>query len=159
MEVNNEKFVIERSSDGKEFVAVAIVEGNGNSTSRLSYGALDEQPLSGISYYRLKQVDFDGTTAYSDIEVIRNMSDNATISAYPNPTRNESKIALRLHEDEKMEVVVTDIVGQYVWRANLSLEKGINIIPIDLSDQPDGFYTVQFLSDNNAVRSLQLIKQ
>ena len=64
-ENNNDFFTIERSKDGTNWEEAGRVEGAGNSNTELSYGFIDEIPYSGISYYRLSQTDFDGTTTLS----------------------------------------------------------------------------------------------
>jgi hypothetical protein len=66
-EINNERFEVERSSNAQNFAKVATVAGAGNSNMLLSYSATDAQPLNGVSYYRLKQIDYNGSYAYSDI--------------------------------------------------------------------------------------------
>jgi hypothetical protein len=66
-EINNERFEVERSSNAQNFAKVATVAGAGNSNTLLSYSASDTQPLQGVSYYRLKQIDYNGSYAYSEI--------------------------------------------------------------------------------------------
>jgi hypothetical protein len=71
-EQNNDFFTIERSIDGLNWEIVATVAGAGNSTNRIDYAAYDLRPLSGISYYRLKQTDYDGAFEYSNIVSVFN---------------------------------------------------------------------------------------
>jgi hypothetical protein len=66
IEIDNEKFVVERSGDGVHFEAIGSVKGAGNTTVRQDYQWLDKTPLSGWNYYRLKQVDFDGDIEYTN---------------------------------------------------------------------------------------------
>ena len=66
-ERDNDFFVVERSSDGWLFEEVETVPGAGNSQSVLQYEFLDKYPLTGTSYYRLKQVDYSGEVSYSDV--------------------------------------------------------------------------------------------
>ena len=66
-EINNDFFTIERSSDGILFESVITKKGAGSSTKAINYSSLDDKPLNGISYYRLKQTDFDGSFTYSNI--------------------------------------------------------------------------------------------
>ncbi len=86
-EINNDFFTIERSSDYKNWEPIKKVTGAGNSNYTLSYSTVDQNPLEGISYYRLKQTDFNGEFSYSDIQVINNKEINE-ISVYPNPVKN-----------------------------------------------------------------------
>jgi hypothetical protein len=70
-ESNNALFTVERSTDGAVFDEVSSVPGAGESSAPIDYQVVDEQPLEGISYYRLMQTDFNGKTTYSDIKTVR----------------------------------------------------------------------------------------
>lgn len=69
-EINNDYFTVERSRNGFEFNDLLTVDGNGTTTSVSNYTAYDEQPNSGVNYYRLRQTDFDGRTSHSEIKVV-----------------------------------------------------------------------------------------
>jgi len=69
-ETNNDYFTIERSKDGYDFESLGNIKGQGNSNSNTRYSYIDNNPFSGISYYRLKQTDFDGKYTYSDIKKV-----------------------------------------------------------------------------------------
>ena len=86
-ENNNDYFEIERSSDGINFVTIGYVEGAGNSNSRIDYSFSDNAPEQGRLYYRLSQVDFDGTREYADKVVTVTFANNKlAVSIVPNPT-------------------------------------------------------------------------
>ena len=91
-EHNNDFFTVERSADGFNFELILYKNGAGNSTSLLSYSDKDLQPLEGVSYYRLKQTDFDGAYEYSDIRVVSSAAD-AQVLIYPNPSRGSILIS------------------------------------------------------------------
>lgn len=82
-ELNNEAFEVERSKDGFDFTQIARINGAGTTTQKNDYTLLDEQPLAGLSYYRLKQIDFDGTVTYSGLVSVRRGEDPFIV--YPNP--------------------------------------------------------------------------
>ena len=84
-EKDNDYFTVERSKDGIRFDPVLKVPGAGNSTEALYYYEVDERPLPGISYYRLKQTDFDGTFSYSNIVAVQMPVDDQTFAVFPNP--------------------------------------------------------------------------
>jgi len=65
-EINNDFFTLERSKDGENWEAAGTVDGAGDSNTELSYAFVDDAPYYGISYYRLRQTDFDGTSTVSD---------------------------------------------------------------------------------------------
>src|SRR5690606_40569029 len=66
-EINNDYFTIERSRDGISFMALDRIEGQGNSSRITEYQYIDETPLSGNNFYRIKQTDFDGKSSYSAV--------------------------------------------------------------------------------------------
>ncbi|MFT6746223.1 MAG: hypothetical protein ACJAZ2_000561 [Glaciecola sp.] len=71
-EINNEEFVLERSKDGVNFDFVFSQNGAGNSTKEINYSGIDYEPLAGVSYYRLKQIDFDEQFSYTHLELVNN---------------------------------------------------------------------------------------
>ncbi|MES2567304.1 MAG: lamin tail domain-containing protein [Bacteroidota bacterium] len=86
-EINNDYFTIERSGDGLNFESLLKVKGAGNSTNQINYSVTDEEPINGISYYRLKQTDFDDNFSYSNIVSVTSKIEEE-YKIYPNP--NES---------------------------------------------------------------------
>lgn len=84
-EHNNDFFTVERSADSYNFEAIANLDGAGNSTELLSYATQDLYPLNGVSYYRLKQTDFDGAFEYSDLRVV-NLGADDDLLVFPNPS-------------------------------------------------------------------------
>lgn len=84
-EVNNDYFVIERSGNGTEFTDIGSVDGNGNSFEEIDYSFVDERPLTGRNYYRLRQVDFDGASSHSRIVSVDQAGKVREVVAYPNP--------------------------------------------------------------------------
>ncbi|MDW7693829.1 T9SS type A sorting domain-containing protein [Flammeovirgaceae bacterium SG7u.111] len=92
-EIGNDYFSIERSAEGRHWAELDQVEGAGNSTDLVSYSFYDDQPLSGTSYYRLKQVDFSGEFFYSKVvSVRREVGVKSEVIVYPNPTMGEVMI-------------------------------------------------------------------
>lgn len=88
VEINNEYFELEISDTGETFAPVARINSQGNSNVMQSYQYLDQMPFEGINYYRLKQVDLDGSFSFSDIISVEVESTPFNISVYPNPVSN-----------------------------------------------------------------------
>lgn len=91
-ESQNERFVVERSSDGERFTSIAGLDAVGNSPVRQDYTYTDEDPLEGFNYYRIQQQDFNGMDTYSSIVsalVIKTAEEEEIVVLYPNPGRNE----------------------------------------------------------------------
>ncbi len=96
-EINNDYFTIERSATGENFSPIAIVDGAGNSNNILNYIDFDNAPLFGISYYRLKQTDFDGNYSYSAVVSVNFITNDFIVeSIYPNPSHNDLNIQFNM---------------------------------------------------------------
>lgn len=129
-ETNNFGFSIERRSEDSEFEEIGFVKGNGTSTLINSYSFIDLKPLSGVVYYRLKQIDIDGSINYSN-EVL---ADNTgliegfrLLGNYPNPFNPSTTISFTLTEKENVRVLVRDILGcEVVEIFNGIVSPGIN---------------------------------
>ena len=102
-ELNNEKFIVERSRGGSQFESIGELPGAGNSNDVLEYSFLDVKPFEGQNFYRLKQIDFDGAFEYLPIVRAEN-NFNLAVVIYPNPF--EDRIHLGLEESE-LETTVT----------------------------------------------------
>ncbi len=118
-ETDNDYFTLERSKDGQAFLPIARLEGAGSHQGLLSYTYLDEQPLSGRSYYRLRQTDFDGTFSLSPVRMIdRNQEALRSFRAFPNPNTGERiRVELEgLNADEVLTLGLYDALGRPVYR-------------------------------------------
>lgn len=94
-EINNDYYVIEKSSDAVNFVQVGVVPGLNNITTLSEYSFVDYNPFSGISYYRIMQIDFNGEIKYSEIEMVNLTSALIQFDVYPNPVRNNEYLHIR----------------------------------------------------------------
>ena len=114
-EINNDFFTIERSVDGEHFEIIETIDGAGNSNSSISYFTIDPNPVDGLSYYRLKQTDFNGDFSYSNIETIF-VSGSTDITIYPNPFFEEINITnfgdAELHEHQLFSAI-GKLIGSY----------------------------------------------
>lgn len=114
-ELNNDYFELERSNAGEVFSSVGKVNGKGTTNEASSYSLIDEQPFIGNNYYRLKQVDFDGTVSYSNVIVVKNEQEGVfNISVFPNPVSKEGAVVVRTLKDDEYEatVVIMDMTGR-----------------------------------------------
>ena len=110
-ETNNDYFTIERSGDGRSFESIGEIKGAGNSNQELSYEFVDESPLAGINYYRIKQTDFDGAYSYTEIRSVRHQTKNVIVS----PNRTDGKLNVT-SELDNYDVVIYNTGGQEVQR-------------------------------------------
>ncbi|HTF03573.1 MAG TPA: T9SS type A sorting domain-containing protein, partial [Bacteroidia bacterium] len=114
VEIENDYFTIEKTSDGVNYETVLVVDGAGNSSQPLNYSCVDHSPYSGISYYRLKQTDMNGHSTYSNIETIEYApAVDFTFDIYPNPGDGSSiQLAVNASANEQIGVVIYDASGK-----------------------------------------------
>ncbi|OKL40894.1 T9SS type A sorting domain-containing protein [Pontibacter flavimaris] len=101
-ELDNEKFVVERSQDGKSFSQIGEVQGHGNSSILINYTFTDTNPGVGTNYYRLRQVDFGGTEETSNVVALQFKGGQHTLNGnlakvYPTIAATEVNVSLALH--------------------------------------------------------------
>ncbi len=150
-ELNNDFFTIERSSDAVHFERIGFVNGNRNSAVEISYSFIDDAPLIGTSYYRLRQTDFDGQfEIYPMVPVT--MEEPIDLLVYPNPA---------------LEKVTIEAVGKGEKLIRLLNFSGVEIISKRTSDQTvefniadlvAGLYVVE-VSNGSTVQFKKLIIQ
>ncbi len=148
-EVNNDHFIVERSKDGNYWEQIAQIQGAGNSNVLLNYTTYDENPYTGISYYRLTQVDFDGATTTSKPVVLENNIDNKiSINYYPNPT--DGKFHFVANQDVELEI--RSIEGRVVKDIRINANDNKEI---DLSAMDSGLYFLIIKTfDDKTIRKL-----
>lgn len=157
-EINNDYFTLERSKNGEGFETIGSVKGAGNSNEKLTYSYVDAKPYQGISYYRLKQTDFDGQFSYSKIKVIENntLGENMDISIYPNPTEDilYVKINATSLEKDNASYFIYDNLGKLVQQNILqNNESKINTALLQ-----KGVYQLKIVNQN-IDKSLVFIKK
>lgn len=132
-EWNFDKFVIERSADGHNYQALGALNGAGQSTSRLNYTFVDEHPLTGYSYYRLRMVDLNGTFEYSDIVSASLGSGTSGIRLYPNPVINKN-FTIELNDQISMPAIirVENATGYIIYKTQTDGNKTLVELPVDV---------------------------
>jgi hypothetical protein len=151
-------FEIQRSLDNNIFVTIGFVEGKGNSTTNQYYSFTDES-IPGKIYYRLKQVDFNGSYNYSQVIEV----DGVTVSTiqlqqnYPNPFNPNTTIKYQLGNDGFVNLKVFNSLGEQVAElVNQSQKGGSYQLIFEAKDLPSGIYVYQ-LSSGNYTESKKMI--
>lgn len=161
-EINNAYFIIERSNDGINYKWVGKMKGNGNSTSVSYYSFDDAEPANGINYYRLVQVDFDGTENPSSV-VAAYFSGGLAIDDVklsPNPVANEAVIVFDAIADNQTTIEIKNISGQICWSQMVTSVKGTNTFAMDnISKLTKGIYTLTVSTVAGSSKSIGLIKK
>jgi len=149
-EHNNDFFTIEKTQDAKDWVTIGTVKGVGNSVVRQDYYFTDEKPYANVSYYRLRQTDFDKKFTYSkvvrvDLEVVNQ------ILVYPNPSSG----TFTLTSDS--DIVHLKFLNTFGSVMPISIEKQAKEMIIDPGDISPGVYFIQVLT-SEGIKSLRVIK-
>lgn len=150
-EKNSQHFVIERSADGSTFSVLRTVAAAGTTSARTSYDQTDEQPLFGTSYYRLRQVDTDGTTAFSPVQLIRLGSPNAEgLAVYPGREALQWAVSTSLPAavlaSGPVSVRVFDALGRSQQVAAVPDGSQTGRWTLDMRTLPAGMYIVRLVS-------------
>lgn len=149
-ELNNQGFEIQRSIDNNIFVTIGFVEGGGSSTSNQYYSFTDEG-IAGTVYYRLKQVDYDGSYNYSQVIEI----DGVTVSTiqldqnYPNPFNPATTIRYQLGNDSFVNLKVFNALGEEVAELINEIQTGgSHQLTFNAESLPSGMYVYKLTSGN-----------
>ena len=126
-ELNNDGFEVQRSADARRWSTLGWVTGRGTTQEQQDYTFTDEAPLPGQSYYRLKQIDYDGQHEYSPVVSVR-LGDSGQFEVFPNPVRERLRLSFTATPPPDARLRLRDARGQTVreWpadtRGGLSLQ-------------------------------------
>ncbi|PCJ86566.1 MAG: hypothetical protein COA57_06025 [Flavobacteriales bacterium] len=163
-EINNDYYTVERSEEGYDYESIGYIEGAGYSNVPLTYNLVDEDPLWGLSYYRLKQTDFDGMYTYSNVIHISFIGGNAQFTIYPNPFSTSATLQFLLLPHISVTVVhfiLYSVVGTEVKRKSYlsnSFQKR-NTIEINRRNLKSGIYFFRLVTHQEVIVSGKLIIQ
>jgi len=149
-ETNNDYFEILRSANGSNWEMLGKIKGAGNSTVTNQYNFIDQKPLLGLSYYRLKQVDFDGIFSHSSIISISNdpyTINKSSLSSYPNPAVNS--ITVELGNEFATDIEILTVTGKNVTKHITILKSENSTFSIDISNLENGTYILNINGDSN----------
>ena len=161
-EENNDYFLVERSVDAVNFETIAKVEGAGTINDVQFYEIQDEAVMyqAGNYYYRLKQVDFDGSFTYSDIQAIEiNQSVEVEIAhVFPNPASENINILLNISIDAQTQITILDMTGRTVAEKTIeNTGSGVQNIEMNISTFQKGCYMLRVQSGQSS-KTTQFIK-
>lgn len=152
-ELNNSHFEVLRSTDGRKFEVIGVVNGFGNSDELIQYQFEDNQSSNGIAYYRLRQVDYDGQFEFSDIVSITN-SQLISVNAFPNPFNESIHILVNTASDEPFNIEVFDVLGIKVYQGDIKANEEL-IIGNEFSA---GVYLINIVNDSEK-KVLKVVKK
>ncbi|MCF8284986.1 MAG: T9SS type A sorting domain-containing protein [Sphingobacteriales bacterium] len=150
-EINNDKFIIERSADGENFELVSEVKGAGNSREINSYNVVDATPLKGTSYYRLTQVDFNGASeTFAPVAV--NMSGKLHLATVQSNTE-AGNIDLNIYSPSATSTAIriTDLSGRTIASQQVNLVEGYQSVNINTNNLSSGIHIIQIMNGEEVV--------
>ena len=139
-EQNNDHMAVERSADGAKFTELSRIKGAGTTEEPQEYSFVDEHPLRGLNYYRLRQVDFDGAFEYhKTISVpFDGKRQGLGIHAFPNPVQDQLQATWAAAPDQLTTLQVLDMMGRKL--AAYQVAAGVSTFDLPLNGLPAGIY-------------------
>jgi hypothetical protein len=158
-ETNTSHFIIERTTNGQEFVEVGRVKAAGNSSSTLNYHVKDLNPEEGNNYYRLTEVDLDGKTYSGELVAARFSKTLRGISVIPNPAEKEIGVDFISDKNSPVTISIMNANGTVVMSKDILCNNdGLNDVPFNISKLMPGIYSVQIVTSGES-RFTRFIKQ
>ena len=152
-ERNNSYFNVERSADNQNFSAIGRVNGSGTTNNLQHYRFTDQQPLAGISYYRLKQVDMDNHFIYSGTRKIDFTLLGHNSQLYPTMVAND--ITVQLGDAGRVQCFIINEAGSIVQRMTPSS----SVFTLSVRSLAKGVYIFKIVSSSGKEENLRFIKQ
>jgi len=137
MELNCDKFIVERSSNAKDWQTLYTLSGSGNSITVRNYQFIDESP-NQLNFYRVKQLDNNGSFEYTNTTLVR-VSQTAILNIYPNPVRNRLTIQLNSLESEPISMTIVDELGKTYFETIINKP----VKTINVSNLKTGIYFIR----------------
>jgi hypothetical protein len=143
-EVNNNYFSIERSEDGVHFYEIGQVPGKGNFTGVSTYSSLDNNPLYGTAYYRIKQVDYDSKFAYTNVVAVAYSPEEMLMSIFPNPVQEQQALQVKIFTPVggNATLRIYNMLGDEKYNRQYSLTKGTQTLELNMAGYAAGLYVV-----------------
>ncbi|MBL7923097.1 MAG: T9SS type A sorting domain-containing protein [Bacteroidia bacterium] len=142
-ESENDYFRVERSHNGLHFEAIGQVAGNGTTSLPSNYAFTDYSPYEGTSYYRIRQVDYNGRTDFSTVVPVRFGESLSGLQISPNPVREQAWLLLQSPENTTSSIELFDPAGKLVYTRVVELQEGSNGIALDMSRFESGMYILK----------------
>ncbi|WP_113662293.1 T9SS-dependent choice-of-anchor J family protein [Pedobacter nanyangensis] len=155
-ETDNSHFVVERSLDGKIFAEVAEQQSKGAQGG--IYQDIDQNPVQGLNYYRIKQVDRDGQYSWSEVKSVRFLGGNQTaFLVYPNPVKNNISLNYSSNSNQ-LQLLVSGIDGQAKLRTTGHILDLNNQLNQKVKNLAKGVYIVQ-ITDGGTTYQSKFVKE
>ena len=133
---------------------MGIIDGAGNSNQVLEYQLIDKNPHMGVSYYRLRQVDFNGSFEVSEPVAVNFRGALVNIiNVYPNPANEITTIQINANENDRGVLQIFSFSGALVWQTAMNTIDGVNAYKLDLKDLKAGQYIITIGMNKSIVKT------
>ena len=157
-EINNDYFTLYSSTDGTNYTQITTVKGVGNSNTNQHYQMLDKNAANGLTYYRLTQTDYDGTTKQLGVITVSRNTTVFVSTIEPNPASNLVSLSFDSPQVATATLLVYDVVGKLVYTQQLNTTAGNNKLTLDVSSYAVGTYFVT-INTPNGTSTVKLLKK
>jgi len=150
-ETNSHSFIIEHADDGINFERIGQTFAAGNSTELRAYHFRHTQANKGDNYYRLKEVEINGSTRYSEVITVRMGGIKGDIDVFPNPVLDVASVYIYNDVEKTLEaeLLIYNTSGQLVSTQKRELNSGANAIPLNMNDLESGYYFIDIRLDED----------
>lgn len=144
-EINNEVFIVEKSENGKDFTRIGSVKSNGNSKQLTKYSFMDVNAQQKRIFYRVMQIDFDGSSSYSKVVKVDKALQNDFSIVHLNSEIIAKTIGLKINatQSKVLEYTLKSSKGTSVFTDHQNMIKGTNSLELDCSDLKPGIYKLE----------------
>ena len=161
LEINNDYFLLFKSSDGNNWTEISKINGSGNTLTSKNYSEIDLRGCDDLCYYRLVQVDFDGTSETFD-DIVFYSEDNEGCSfcmeISPNPIKDNSLINFTISKSGDVKLQIYSEWGQLIFSTSEFVGKGDNQIELNFSMLSQGIYILRLLDSWGNSQIVRLVK-
>ncbi len=147
IEDNSSMFMVEKSENGIDYTNIGSITSAGSSKKTKDYNFLDVMASSQFIYYRLKQVDVDGSFSFTDVlKVKKNISNNFMVARMSSPSASKEFTAtLDVFKEGDMAYELRDLEGKVLFASIQPMVNGLNDITVSLADQKPNLYKLHFM--------------
>jgi hypothetical protein len=157
-EIDNHHYVVERSIDGVRFSSIGEVEASTLPGNEHSYSFLDNNPFASKNYYRIKQVDKNGSYSYSKIISVTIDESLGSWVVYPNPTTDKVNLFCNANYNN-MQIEVYDAIGKLIFSQTKEKANKGEVISVSLNNLAKGVYSIKIQASNAATTTKKVLVQ
>ncbi len=145
IEESNSMFIFEKSEDGIDFKNIGAVKGAGTAASVTEYSFLDVNAKAERLYYRLRQIDFDGSFSFSQVYTIhKKTANNFTVAHMSAITAvDKFEVSINAFKEGKLAYELLDLSGKVIHSATMNAKKGSNKVSVDLTAYQENIYRLK----------------